>query len=135
VFIVDLRCDAGHAFEGWYDSADEYRALADAREVSCPLCGSVAVERVPSATRISTTKTRGSGVPLDVQKALARVVQQVRATHEDVGEQFAKEATAIAKGDKEARPIRGTATPEEERRMAEEGVPFVKIPVPEIEEN
>lgn len=59
MFIVDLACEGGHHFEGWYDDAAEYRALAERGEVTCPLCQSAKVERVPSATRISTATSRG----------------------------------------------------------------------------
>ena len=135
MYIVDLRCSAGHEFEGWYDSAAEFRELQEGDELTCPLCGTEEVERVPSATRISTSRTRGVSPPLEVQRALARVVQRVRETHEDVGERFAECALAIHRGEEEPRPIHGTSTPEEEEEMAQEGVPFVKIPVPDIEQN
>lgn len=156
MFIVDLECESGHAFEGWYDSAEELRALEARDEVTCPLCDARA-HRLPSASRISTATTRGEkramtstpaprapgpapatptpDVPLEVQKALGKLVQHVRATHEDVGEEFATKALAIHKGEEEARPIRGTSTAEEEERLTEEGVPFAKLPIPDIENN
>lgn len=154
MFIVDLSCAAGHRFEGWYDDAREYHALAASGEITCPLCGTAEVERLPSATRISTTTTRGEKtraqatsapappapaseppMPLPVQKALAKMIEQVRRTHEFVGDQFAARAIAMHKGEEEPRPIHGQASPEDEERLDDEGVPYLKVPVPDIEKN
>jgi hypothetical protein len=139
MYIVDLECTAGHSFEGWYDSSAEYEELAADDEVTCPLCDGSA-RRVPSASRISTATTRGekaarTPAPLDVQKELAKVVQHVRRTHEDVGEQFATRALAMHRGEEDTRPIRGTSTDAEEAQLKEEGVPFAKLPIPDIEQN
>jgi hypothetical protein len=146
VYIADLACDTGHRFEGWYDSAAELEALVEGGELTCPLCEGPA-HRVPTASRISTSKTQRAPplpeatpgappkMPLEMQKALAKVLQQVRQTHEDVGTQFADKALAIHKGEAPPQLIRGEATPAEEERLIDEGVPFLKLPVPEIEEN
>lgn len=169
MFIVDLACDGGHEFEGWYDDAQEYRDLADKGEVTCPLCQSANVLRVPSATRISTATSRGEkrrsepekpstpatakpaaplpqpapGVPakapppmpMEMQKALSQVLDHVRRTHEDAGPAFAEKAIRMHRGEEEERPIHGHTTPEDERRMNEEGVEYAKIPIPDIDKN
>ena len=148
MFIVDLTCAEGHRFEGWYDDAREYHALASQHDITCPLCGSDEVARVPSATRISTTKTRGdhdaaseqrpaapARMPMAVQKAVSRMLQQVRLSHEDVGEQFAERAIAMHRGEAPVAPIHGRATQEQEERLDEEGVPYLKLPIPDIEKN
>jgi hypothetical protein len=147
MFIVDLKCEGEHAFEGWYENALEFQALLEADDVTCPLCGSAAVRRVPSASRISTSKTNNAGpspepppteaatLPLPVQKALSQVLGQVRRTHEYVGDEFSKKARAIHQGKDESRPIYGESTPEEEEELAAEGVPFFKVPIPDIDKN
>lgn len=145
MFIVDLACALGHRFEGWYENAREFSELSSRGEVTCPLCGTANVERLPSPTRISTTKTRGRDegafaaprptLPLPLQKALAKVLDHVRRTHEYVGEEFAERALAMHRGEEEPRPIHGHASPEDEERLDEEGVPYLKLPVPDIEKN
>jgi hypothetical protein len=45
MFVVDLECSTGHAFEGWYDTSKEYEVLAENSEVTCPLCGSAEITR------------------------------------------------------------------------------------------
>lgn len=146
MYIVDLECEGGHKFEGWYDSAAELQELEARGEVTCPLCESQA-RTVPTASRVSTSKTRPetrpehvassppAKMPLEVQKALAKVIQHVRRTHEDVGPEFAERALAMHRGAEPHKPIRGEATPDDEERLAEEGVPFLKLPVPDIEQN
>jgi len=52
---------------------------------------------------------------------------------EDVGERFADVALKIHYGEEERRNIRGTTTPEEEENLREEGVPFVKVPLPKFD--
>lgn len=170
LFIVDLACDGGHEFEGWYGDAQEYRDLADHGEVTCPLCQSANVTRVPSATRISTATSRGEKrqldaetstsvpattpsasvapgpgtqvpgkapppMPMEMQKALSQVLDHVRRTHEDAGAAFAEKAIRMHRGEEEERPIHGHTTPEDERRMNEEGVAYAKIPIPDIDKN
>lgn len=170
LFIVDLACDGGHHFEGWYADAQEYRDLAEGGEVTCPLCQSANVTRMPSATHISTATSRGEKrrleepksapaplspmtqhtpiasaapttspapvpMPMEMQKALSRVLDHVRRTHEDAGAAFAEKAIRMHRGEEEERPIHGHTTPEDERRMNEEGVAYAKIPIPDIDKN
>jgi len=149
MFVVDLVCAGGHLFEGWYDNRD---AFAEAREagLSCPVCQSHDVDLRPNfrgvITRSSSSAPTTSAptttatstpppLPLEVQKALSALIKQIRAHTEDAGDAFAARALAMHKGDEEPTPIHGTSTPEERERLLEEGVPFVALPVPEIDEN
>lgn len=156
MFVVDLVCEAGHLFEGWYDHSVDFAAARDGGELSCPTCGTHAVqqrpsfkgivtrERAPSAPRPTatapTTTTEppsepAPALPLPVQQALSALLRVVRAHAEDVGDSFAETARAIHRGQQEARPIHGQATPDEHAALADEGVPFVVIPIPAIDQN
>ena len=42
---------------------------------------------------------------------------------------FAEEATMIYNGKKKSKPIRGTATKKEEKKLKNEGVPYIKLPL------
>ncbi|MBM2804435.1 MAG: hypothetical protein HW419_2328 [Deltaproteobacteria bacterium] len=64
---------------------------------------------------------------------LIQVHHYVKQNFEDVGSRFAEEAKQIHKGDAAERPIHGTATVEETKELAEEGVPFVALPKPELD--
>jgi hypothetical protein len=52
---------------------------------------------------------------------------------DDVGERFAEVALKIHRGDEEKRNIKGTTTPQEEDTLREEGIEFLKIPVPKLD--
>ena len=64
---------------------------------------------------------------------LLQVHHYVKQNFEDVGSRFAEEARQIHQGKSEERPIHGTATAKETAELAEEGVPFVALPKPELD--
>jgi hypothetical protein len=64
---------------------------------------------------------------------LIKVHHYIRQNFEDVGPRFAEEARQIHKGEAEERPIHGTATAKETEELAEEGVPFIRLPKPELD--
>ena len=64
---------------------------------------------------------------------LIQVHHYVKQNFEDVGPRFAEEARQIHKGDAAERPIHGTATVKETQELAEDGVPFVALPKPELD--
>ncbi|MDQ5896248.1 MAG: hypothetical protein RLZZ592_2105 [Pseudomonadota bacterium] len=150
--VFDLQCVGGHGFEGWFGSEDDYQSQCGRGLLTCPLCGSAQVMRLPSAPRLNLS---GSGrdepvrlrAPLgspvshpapaptpERQQAEAVFLQAVRhvlAHTEDVGARFAEEARRIHHGESEARGIRGQTTPEERQELREEGIEVFSLPVPE----
>ena len=51
--VLNLQCQHGHAFEGWFGSHEDY---ADQRErglVCCPVCNDDAIVKLPSAPRLN----------------------------------------------------------------------------------
>jgi hypothetical protein len=52
------------------------------------------------------------------------------ANTEDVGRAFPEEARRIHYEEAPRRPIRGVATREEARELADEGIPVVSLPIP-----
>ena len=154
--VFDLQCVAGHGFEGWFGSEEDYQSQCARGLLSCPLCGTAEVVRLPSAPRLnlststsaSSSRTEGRApasrpavapashpAPTpEQQQAEAIFLQAVRhvlAHTEDVGSRFAEEARRIHHGDAETRGIRGQATPEERRELREEGIEVLALPVPE----
>src|SRR5216684_6574586 len=53
MIVFDLLCAAGHPFEGWFGSAEDFASQKARDLVQCPSCGSAEVRRVPSAARIN----------------------------------------------------------------------------------
>jgi hypothetical protein len=132
----DLKCDLSHEFEGWFSSSDDYENQTLKGLVTCPVCGNDKVERAIVAPSIkkSSMKTgfNNKNIPnlneLELKTKLRTLNKEIEKQTVDVGENFADEARLIYKGEKKGKAIRGTATKKEEKKLKEEGVPYIKIP-------
>ena len=51
--VFDLRCDGDHRFEGWFGSDTDYTSQLARHMIECPVCGSIAIEKLPSAPRLN----------------------------------------------------------------------------------
>jgi len=74
-------------------------------------------------------------MPLATQRALSQLIRFVQRTHEDVGQRFYDEAIAIHEGRAPTKAIYGHLTKTEEDELEVKGVPVLKIPIPDIENN
>lgn len=165
--VYNLQCQLGHGFEGWFSSEDEYDSQQARGLVTCPVCDSGKVQRMPTAPRLNlghvAPETSASNAVPDVAPtggaggggsagafpaALAGVPQAqsdeksqmlaawlMAAKHvvdntEDVGTQFAKEATKMHHGEVPDRPIRGHATPQEKEALREDGIEVAEMLLP-----
>jgi hypothetical protein len=80
-------------------------------------------------TSTSMTVSTAHGMA-DMHAAWLRSVRNLMANTEDVGPRFADEARRMHYGEKEQRPIRGQASPDERAALADEGIETLAIPVP-----
>jgi len=137
--IFDLQCGAGHRFEGWFASADEFAAQRSKGLVGCPSCGAHEVERIPSATRFNTGAPqpaaaaetgKGQEALALAHKLYSRMLDEILKQSEDVGPEFPAEARRIHYREAPERMIRGQASPEEHEELVEEGIPVVRVPIP-----
>ena len=135
--VFDLCCDAGHLFEGWFASQEQFDAQLPAQQIGCPLCGSVVIRRRPSASRLNLGSPAAPIAPAmpepaRVQSALVRAALQIIESTEDVGERFAEEARRIHYKEAPERGIRGVATHTQAQELEEEGVRILAFPFPEL---
>ena len=152
--VLDLRCTNGHGFEGWFASDEDYQSQNGRGLVACPLCGDAVVSRMPSAPRLNLSGARADGgrtsargadestapsekdavgertLATNLHAAFLQAVRHVLAHTEDVGPRFAEEARRIHHGETEARGIRGQASAEEARALADEGIEVAVLPLP-----
>lgn len=56
MLVLNLACDSGHGFEGWFGSASDFESQQARGLLSCPLCQSVQVRRMPSAPRLNLSQ-------------------------------------------------------------------------------
>ncbi len=137
MIAYDLQCSMGHRFEGWFDDGHAFETQREKGLIGCPLCGDSLVCRIPSTFAIRSTSPP-TDAPAPSRRELAHIVRQVaefvQDHFEDVGCDFAREALKIHYGAIEPRNIRGTSTQEEEKTLRQEGVEFLKLPLPKAPE-
>ena len=147
MIVFDLLCAAGHRFEGWFGSAADFASQRERRLLSCPTCGSVQVERVPSATRANlgaeapkpataphppgkTPDMEGKDPFAIAQMLYSRMLDDLLTKTEDVGREFPNEARNIFYERTPSRAIRGQATQQEHDELVDEGIPDARFPIP-----
>ncbi len=139
--VIDLRCQSGHRFEGWFAGDDDFLDQNGRGLIECPLCADKVIVRLPSAPRlnlsgaqapVAPTPTAPADESTTMQARWMHVVRQVIANTEDVGERFADEARRIHYGEAEERAIRGQASADEREALREEGIEVHPLPVPAV---
>ena len=145
-----LRCDRDHAFESWFRDSQAFDDQSRAGLVSCPACGSTAIEKslmapavVTSRRKVARPASAPSAGSASVEPApvalLDEKAQKLRAlmrefrdevmknTH-DVGAAFPEQARKMHEGTVEPRAIRGEASADEVRALIEDGVEIMPVP-------
>lgn len=139
MIVYDLYCDRGHVFEGWFDDSADYCAQREQGLISCPVCDSKTIE-----IRLSAVGLRRAGVNADLEhdgghddsfdaeavETLNRLQEYISDNFEDVGKDFASSVLKMHYGVEETRNVRGVSSPEEEKQLQNEGIPFFKFPLP-----
>lgn len=145
MIVFDLACPAGHRFEGWFASSEDFSAQLQRTLVTCPECGSVEVAKAPMAPAVPRKGNQGPEVPVAAQPMasgimppeaaamlgkLARLQAEVLRDSRWVGKDFAAQSREMHYGEREAEVIHGQATLEQARDLLEEGVPVMPLPFP-----
>ena len=136
MIIYDLKCENAHKFEGWFQDRKAFEEQKDQKLISCPICGSSNAQIAPSSLTVVSRDNKA-------EKAKSEEISPLQALHmlsefidknfEDVGASFAEVATRIHNGEETERNIKGTTTRDEEESLREEGIHFIKIPVPKFD--
>jgi hypothetical protein len=135
VISFALRCSNAHEFDAWFRNSGDFDAQKARRLVACPVCGSVEVDKALMAPAVSTAKNQEklalavSQEQRQMMAQLKELSEKVRQGAQNVGPKFAEEARKIHFGEAEPRGIYGEASPEEARKLAEDGVEFMPLPI------
>ena len=144
--VLDLQCEQGHAFEGWFTSENDFVDQRDRSLIQCPLCADARITKKLSAPRLNLSSVRGDqsepspesqSLAMDATQALdpmAAWLQMSRKLMEhttDVGPRFAEEARKIHYGEVPEHAIRGQASAKETRELLDEGIPVMPLLLPE----
>lgn len=142
-----LICEAGHGFDSWFRSSDDYDRQRKRKLVACPVCGSDAIEKQIMRPSIARTDKKGAAVPAPLPREEAAPVavmspqeQELRAKLKELREHVTKNADYV--GDKfpelarqmhydeiERRSIYGEAKPDDVKTLLDEGVEVHPLPV------
>ncbi len=138
MIVFELICTRQHRFEGWFASGEEFTGQRERGLLSCPSCGSAAVEKLPTA-KIRMSDPEPAAAPAQAKttavarpgpKDLNELIDYVLLNTEDVGPRFPEEARRMHREEAPRRDIRGVATREEAAELIEEGVPVLPLPIP-----
>lgn len=154
--VLDLQCPAGHLFEGWFASEDDFQSQLQRKLVQCPVCGASDIAKRLSAPRLNlgarppqagpvAVQEKGQAVPerapelspeaharlQAMQAAWMQWSRKVAASTEDVGSRFAEEARRMHYGEIDERAIRGQASPTQAMELLEEGIGVIPLALPE----
>lgn len=140
MIVFDLGCDNDHRFEGWFASSEDFDRQQREHLLSCPMCGSQAINRLVTAVRVNTGRAEPPA-PMSREQAAAqyanfdaarmlKLISHIVENTEDVGRAFPEEARKIHYKETPERQIRGTASPQEVDSLRDEGIDVVALPVP-----
>jgi len=150
--VYNLACLHDHRFEGWFASEEDYLAQHDKSMLSCPVCDSAEISRMPSAPHISKSSSSELAIPktetenpsggvvaltgsdhsqleAQVQAAFLKGMRELMGRSEDVGDAFADEARKIHYKESPERSIRGQTTLDEAEALREEGIDVLSMPM------
>lgn len=150
MIVFDLKCDAGHVFEAWFGSSEDFEGQRARGLVACPVCESASVEKAVMAPRVGAKgNTRPEPKPVvprpetpvamarqpdarmkGLLGELAKAQAEMLSKSENVGTRFAEEARAIHACESNERPIHGQATLGDARDLIDEGIPVAPLPLP-----
>ena len=146
-----LRCGAGHGFDGWFRDSAAFEAQSAAGLTTCPTCGTADVKRalmapalgkkgrqkpaqvevaapVATAPEPPASPPAGGLMPDGMRAMLQKIRAEVEKRCDYVGPEFAAEARRIHSGEREKRGIYGEATPAEAESLADDGIDVAQIP-------
>ncbi len=149
MIVFDLQCeDAGHRFEGWFGSSDDFASQQLRGLVACPQCSSTRIAKAVMAPNVGrkgnqlpardaprrdVPVSNGVEIPAEVRQAMQALMElQVKALEKSrwVGGDFVEESRAMHYGEREIEAIHGQATLEEAKALIEEGIEIAALPFP-----
>lgn len=143
--VFNLACEHDHPFEGWFSTADDYESQLARGLLECPMCSSRSIRKLLSAPRLNLSHSQekaatpavpvqagGKPDPMAIQGMVMKMARALIENTEDVGDRFAEEARRIHYKESPERGIRGRASVEDARELAEEGIEVMALPLPAL---
>ena len=130
----NLKCHNNHEFESWFSNSQEFEKLKKKKLLQCIYCPSIKIIKSIMSPMISViSKKRIDTINLEKnlrgEKAkLLNIRNYIEKNFEYVGKNFSKEVRDIYYDKKSKRAIYGSATNDERKELAEEGIGFINVP-------
>ncbi len=129
MIVYNLRCKAGHEFEGWFKDSAAFDTQSAGGKLRCPTCDTAHVEKAIMAPAVQGARKSDPTEDARRQRQFATGLRKYVESHADyVGPGFAEEARKIHYGESPDRHIYGEATADEARALVEEGVDVAPLP-------
>jgi hypothetical protein len=137
MIIFDLTCRHDHRFEGWFSNTEDFQKQQTSGLLTCPVCGSEQVTRIPSASHLNLGKSSEAGLPqnlapIETAQSYGELVQRLHdyvvRNFDDVGRDFAEQARRMHYGEADNRRIRGSTSYGELLELHEEGIEAILLP-------
>jgi len=128
-----LKCENGHQFDSWFQSAETFDTLNEQSQIECPVCGSHKITKSMMAPSVQTKrkKTINPPSPQDAETALSdlkALQSKIEENSDYVGANFARDARDMHNGLIPERSIHGHANPDEAKKLIDDGVSIVPLP-------
>ncbi len=139
MIVFDLTCKNNHTFEGWFDDNHSFEQQKEQGFLTCPVCDCPDVYKSPTTFGVVKSqakppqikKTQEDHIPVNIEILKKEIQNFIEKEFDNVGSDFTKEALKMHYGVKKPRNIRGSSTEEDDKMLKKEGVPVVKLPLPE----
>ena len=130
----NLICNNNHEFESWFSDSEEFNKLNKKKLLECIYCSSNKIKKTIMAPMVSGTKISEESYNildrklLKEKKELLKLREHIEKNFEFVGDKLSEKIRDIYYDKNIKKSIYGTATPEERKELAEEGIDLLSIP-------
>ena len=131
----NLKCHNEHEFESWFSNSKEFDKLNKKNLLDCIYCSSKKISKSIMSPMISNSKNK-SDQQMDItdntvkneKQNLLELRKFIEKNFDYVGKDFSKKVREVYYDKKNKKAIYGTATIEEKKELAEEGIDLYSIP-------
>ena len=130
----NLKCHNNHEFESWFSNSQEFEKLKKKKLLECIYCSSIKINKSIMSPMISSISKKKINIinlekNLKDEKAkLLKIRNFIENNFEYVGKNFSKKVRDIYYDKKSKKAIYGSATEEERKELAEEGIDLINVP-------
>ena len=130
----NLRCHNNHEFESWFSDSHEFDNIKKKNLLECIYCSSKKINKSIMAPMVSNSKNKDLQFDIinndfkNKKNKLLQIRKYIEKNFDYVGKDFSKKVREVYYDKKNKKAIYGTATIEEKKELAEEGIDLYSVP-------